>query len=134
MVAESEDDPKTFSLILDMILARTMTLRVKVQPSYNQCSVIILSENPVLIKSIVDQFGILEVILSDDVKRKHDVNDIIEYECSFSIIADHGPNNLQVVTPVKRTTDDLNLDILQSPIYKSTQLSSSKVAKQIKTE
>ncbi|KAF1872472.1 hypothetical protein Lal_00016771, partial [Lupinus albus] len=75
-----EDDPKTFPLILDMILARTVALRVKVQSSYNQCSVIRQSKNHVLIKSIVDQFGILEVTLSHDVKGKRDVNNIIEYE------------------------------------------------------
>ncbi|KAF1876975.1 hypothetical protein Lal_00012449, partial [Lupinus albus] len=42
--------------------ARTMVLRVKVQPSYNQCSVIRLSEDPNLIKKIVDQLGVLQVI------------------------------------------------------------------------
>ncbi|XP_019460029.1 PREDICTED: uncharacterized protein LOC109359788 [Lupinus angustifolius] len=113
MLAEGEDDPKAFLLILDTLLARTMALRVKVQSSYNQSSVIRLSENPILIKTIVDQFGILE---------------------SVSVTADHDPDNLQVVTPAKRMSDDLDLDLLQSPLYKSTQLSSSKVTKHIKTE
>ncbi|CAL0303383.1 unnamed protein product [Lupinus luteus] len=61
MIVKGEDDPKAFPLILDMLLARALALRVKVQPSYNQSSVIRLSENPILIKSILDQFGILEV-------------------------------------------------------------------------
>ncbi|KAE9586697.1 hypothetical protein Lalb_Chr23g0265971 [Lupinus albus] len=58
---EGEDDPKAYPLILDMLLARTMTLRVKVQPSYNQSSMIRLSENPTLINSIAGQFGLLEL-------------------------------------------------------------------------
>ncbi|KAF1860446.1 hypothetical protein Lal_00037791 [Lupinus albus] len=61
MVAEGEDVPKAFPLTLDMLLARTMTLRVKVQPSYNQSSMIRLSENPTLINSIAGQFGLLEL-------------------------------------------------------------------------
>ncbi|XP_019455180.1 PREDICTED: uncharacterized protein LOC109356309 [Lupinus angustifolius] len=137
MVAEGEDDPKAFPLNLDMLLARTVALRVKVQPSYNQSSVIRLSENPSLIKSISGQFGILEVHTVsnyDEQKGKCPVNDISEHEYSVSITADHDPDNLQVVTPAKRMSADLDLDLLQSPFYKSTQLSSSKVAKHIKTE
>ncbi|KAF1860020.1 hypothetical protein Lal_00027870, partial [Lupinus albus] len=62
MVAEGEDDPKAFPFILDELLARTMALRVKVQPSYNQSSVIRLSEDPNLIKTILDQIVIFQVL------------------------------------------------------------------------
>ncbi|KAF1874358.1 hypothetical protein Lal_00008563 [Lupinus albus] len=47
---EGEDDPKSFPLVFDELLARIMVLRVKVQPSYNQSCVIRLSEDPNLIK------------------------------------------------------------------------------------
>ncbi|CAL0305323.1 unnamed protein product [Lupinus luteus] len=62
MLAEGEDDPKAFPLSLDELLARTMALRVKVQPSYNQSSVIRLSEDPNLIKKVLDQIGMFEVV------------------------------------------------------------------------
>ncbi|KAE9603804.1 putative nucleic acid-binding protein [Lupinus albus] len=110
MVAEGEDDPKAFSLILDELLARTMALRVKVQPSYNQSSVIRLSEDPNLIKNILDQIVIFQ---------------------SVYITADHDPDLLQVLTPAKRLSADIDVDLIQSPLYNSTQLSSSKVAKHI---
>ncbi|KAF1862839.1 hypothetical protein Lal_00040108 [Lupinus albus] len=110
MVAEGEDDPKAFPLILDELLARTMALRVKVQPSYNQSSVIRLSEDPNLIKTILDQIVIFQ---------------------SVSITADHDPDLLQVLTPAKRLSADIDVDLIQSPLYNSTQLSSSKVAKHI---
>ncbi|KAF1898301.1 hypothetical protein Lal_00033067 [Lupinus albus] len=110
MVAEGEDDPKAFPLILDELLARTMALRVKVQPSYNQSSVIRLSEDPNLIKNILDQIVIFQ---------------------SVSITADHDPDLLQVLTPAKRLSADIDVDLIQSPLYNSTQLSSSKVAKHI---
>ncbi|KAF1862375.1 hypothetical protein Lal_00026906 [Lupinus albus] len=58
---EGEDDPKAFPLVLDELLARTMVLRVKVQPSYNQSSVVRLSEDPNLIKKVLDQIGVFEV-------------------------------------------------------------------------
>ncbi|KAE9584965.1 hypothetical protein Lalb_Chr25g0284011 [Lupinus albus] len=58
---EGEDDPKAFPLVLDELLARTMVLRVKVQPSYNQSSVIRLYEDPNLIKKVLDQIGVFEV-------------------------------------------------------------------------
>ncbi|KAF1866291.1 hypothetical protein Lal_00024295 [Lupinus albus] len=61
MLAEGEDDPKTFPLVLDELLARTMVLRVKVQPSYNPSSVIRLSEDPNLIKKVLSQIGVFEV-------------------------------------------------------------------------
>ncbi|KAF1889299.1 hypothetical protein Lal_00024622, partial [Lupinus albus] len=57
---EGEDDPKAFPLILDELLARTMALRVKVQPSYNQSSVIRHFEDPNLIKTILDQIVIFQ--------------------------------------------------------------------------
>ncbi|KAF1860397.1 hypothetical protein Lal_00037737 [Lupinus albus] len=80
MEVEGEDDPKAFHLTLDMLLARTMALRVK----------------------------------------------------SVSITADHDPDNLQVLTPAKRMSVNLDLDLPESPLYKTTQLSSTKVAKHIK--
>ncbi|KAE9601064.1 putative nucleic acid-binding protein [Lupinus albus] len=61
MLAEGKDDPKAFPLVLDELLARTMVLRVKVQPSYNQSSVIRLSEDVNLIKKVLDQIGVFEV-------------------------------------------------------------------------
>ncbi|KAF1887718.1 hypothetical protein Lal_00023725 [Lupinus albus] len=82
MIDEGEDDPKAFPLTLDMLLARTMTLRVK----------------------------------------------------SVSINVGHDPDNLQVLTPSKRLSTDLDLDVLESPLYKTTQLSSSKMTKHIKIE
>ncbi|KAF1866006.1 hypothetical protein Lal_00041704 [Lupinus albus] len=60
MLVEGEDDPKAFPLLLDELLARTMVLRVKVQPSYNQSSIIRLSEDPNLIKKVLDQIGVFE--------------------------------------------------------------------------
>ncbi|CAL0315151.1 unnamed protein product [Lupinus luteus] len=62
MLAEGEDDPKAFPLSLDELLARTMALRIKVQPSYNQSSVIRLSEDPNLIKKVLDQIGMFELV------------------------------------------------------------------------
>ncbi|KAE9614223.1 putative nucleic acid-binding protein [Lupinus albus] len=61
MLVEEEDDPKAYPLSLDFLLARTMALRVKVQPSYNQSFMIRLYEDPNLIKTILDTIGILEV-------------------------------------------------------------------------
>ncbi|CAL0324988.1 unnamed protein product [Lupinus luteus] len=90
-----------------------MALRVKVQPTYNQSSVIRLSEDPNLIKTVLDHIGIFE---------------------SVSMTADHDPDHSQVVTPTKRLSTDLDVDLLESPLYNSTQLSSSKVAKTIKTK
>ncbi|XP_019427197.1 PREDICTED: uncharacterized protein LOC109335518 [Lupinus angustifolius] len=55
MLAKGEDDPKTFPLTLDMLLAQIMALRVKVQPSYHQSSVIIISKDQDLIKFVLDQ-------------------------------------------------------------------------------
>ncbi|CAL0335323.1 unnamed protein product [Lupinus luteus] len=48
--------------------------------------------------------------------------------------ADHDSDHSQVVTPAKRLSADLDVDLLESPLCNSTQLSSSKVAKTIKTE
>ncbi|KAF1864331.1 hypothetical protein Lal_00021987 [Lupinus albus] len=109
MLAEGEDDPKAYILSLDFLLARTMTLRVKVQPSYKQSFVIRHSEDPNMIKTILDTMYI-------------------------SITADHDPDPIQVVTPAKRLSPDFDIDLLQSPIQNFTQLSSSKVAKHIKTK
>ncbi|KAF1885863.1 hypothetical protein Lal_00042737 [Lupinus albus] len=61
MLAEGEDDPKAFPLVLGELLARTMVLRVKVQPFYNQSSVIRLSKDVNLIKKVLDQIGVFEV-------------------------------------------------------------------------
>ncbi|KAF1866668.1 hypothetical protein Lal_00018052 [Lupinus albus] len=89
---QGEDDPKAFPLVLDELLARTMVLRVKVQPSYNQSSVIRLYEDPNLIKKVLDQIGVFE---------------------SVSITADHDPEQFQVVTPAKRLSAEFYLDLLQ---------------------
>ncbi|OIW15033.1 hypothetical protein TanjilG_13960 [Lupinus angustifolius] len=83
MVAEGEDDPKAFPLMLDMLLARTMAFRVKVQPSYHQSSVMRLSESTVLIKAIADQFGTLDIhtgSTSDALNGKCHLNDMSQYE------------------------------------------------------
>ncbi|KAF1884561.1 hypothetical protein Lal_00028440, partial [Lupinus albus] len=106
---EGEDDPKAFPLVLDELLARTMVLRVKVQPSYNQLYVIRLSEDPNLIK-----------------KMKNNM--------SVSMTSDHDPEQSQVVTPAKRLSAEFDLDLLQSPVYNSTQLLSSKMTKHMKAE
>ncbi|KAF1881945.1 hypothetical protein Lal_00038589 [Lupinus albus] len=113
MLAEGEDDPKAFPLVLNELLARTMVLRVKVQPSYNQSSMIRLSEDPNLIKKVRDQIGVFE---------------------SVSITTDHDQEQFQVVTPAKRLSTEFDLDLLQSPVYNSTQLSSSKMTKHMKRE
>ncbi|KAF1895870.1 hypothetical protein Lal_00037987 [Lupinus albus] len=110
---EGEDDPKVFPLVLDELLARTMVLRVKVQPSYNQSSLIRLSEDPNLIKKVLDQIGVFE---------------------SMSITANHDPVHFQVVTPAMRLSAEFDLDLLQSLVYNSTQLSSSKMTKHMKME
>ncbi|KAF1865958.1 hypothetical protein Lal_00041655, partial [Lupinus albus] len=80
MLAEGEDDPKAFPLVLDELLARTMVLRVKVQPSYNQSSVIRLSEDPNLIKKVLDQIGVFEATTSDDLKGKSVWSDFLQLE------------------------------------------------------
>ncbi|CAL0303463.1 unnamed protein product [Lupinus luteus] len=134
MLAEGEDDPKAFPLTLDMLLARTMALRVKVQPSYHQSSVIRISEDQDLIKYVMDQILINGHATSDNVKGNSNVNDSLQIETSLSVTANHDPDRLQVVTPAKRLSLDLDLDMLQIPGYYSTQLSSSKVTKYIKTE
>ncbi|KAF1874419.1 hypothetical protein Lal_00029846 [Lupinus albus] len=113
MIAEGEDDPKAYTLSLDFLLARAMALRVKVQLSYNQLFVIRLSEDPNVIKTILDTIGIVE---------------------SIYIIVDHYPDYIQVITPTKRLSLDFDIDLLQSSVQNFTQLSSSKVAKHIKTE
>ncbi|KAF1885673.1 hypothetical protein Lal_00039521 [Lupinus albus] len=112
-IKEGEDDPKAFPLVLDELLARTMVLRVKVQPSYNQSYVIRLSEDVNLIKKVLDQIGVFE---------------------SVSMTTDHDPEQFQVVTPAKRLSAEFDLDLLQSPDFNSTQLLSSKMTKHIKTE
>ncbi|KAF1877802.1 hypothetical protein Lal_00038111 [Lupinus albus] len=91
-----------------------MALRVKVQPSYNQSSVIRLSEDPNLIKTILDQIVIFQPTNSDDMKAKSDINDSFQLDSvsashiffykiytakSVSITADHDPDLLQVLTP-----------------------------------
>ncbi|KAF1892796.1 hypothetical protein Lal_00035440, partial [Lupinus albus] len=50
---QGENDSKAFPLVLDELLARTTVLRVKVQSSYNESSVIRLYEDPNLIKKSV---------------------------------------------------------------------------------
>ncbi|KAF1862315.1 hypothetical protein Lal_00026843 [Lupinus albus] len=65
MLAEGEDDPNAFPLVLDELLARTMVLRVKIQPSYNQSSIIRLSEDPNLIKKVLDQIEVFEVFFEN---------------------------------------------------------------------
>ncbi|KAF1872448.1 hypothetical protein Lal_00016746 [Lupinus albus] len=121
MLVEEEDDPKAYPLSLDFLLARTMALRVKVQPSYNQSFMIRLYEDPNLIKTILDTIGILEVCYNNPLQP-------------ISITADHDPYHIQVVSPAKRLSSDFDINLLQSPIQNFTQLSSSKVAKHIKTE
>ncbi|KAF1858660.1 hypothetical protein Lal_00044693 [Lupinus albus] len=125
----SEDDPKAFPLVLDELLARTMVLRVKVKPSYNQSFVIRLSEDRNLIKKVLDQIGVFEATTSDDLKGKSVCSDFLRLESSVSIIADHDPEQFQVVTPAKRLSAEFDLDLLQNPVYNSTQLSSSKMTK-----
>ncbi|KAE9622002.1 hypothetical protein Lalb_Chr01g0020721 [Lupinus albus] len=83
---------------------------------------------------------------SDDMKAKSDINDSFQLDSvsashiffykiytakSVSITADHDPDLLQVLTPAKRLSADIDVDLIQSPLYNSTQLSSSKVAKHI---
>ncbi|KAF1872333.1 hypothetical protein Lal_00016631 [Lupinus albus] len=91
MLVEEEDDPKAYPLSLDFLLARTMALRVKVQPSYNQSFMIRLYEDPNLIKTILDTIGILEPI---------------------SITADHDPYHIQVVNLAKRLSSDFDINLL----------------------
>ncbi|KAF1893477.1 hypothetical protein Lal_00001956 [Lupinus albus] len=117
MLAEGEDDPKAFPLVLDELLARTMVLRVKVQSSYNQSSVIKLSEDSNLIKKVLDQIGVFE----------------LKFDMSVSMTADHDPEQFQVVTPATRLSAEFDLDLLQSLVYNFTQLSSSKMTKHMKT-
>ncbi|XP_019427485.1 PREDICTED: uncharacterized protein LOC109335768 [Lupinus angustifolius] len=62
MLAESEDNPKAFSLTLDILLVWIMTLRVKVQPLYHQSSVIRISEDQDLIKFVLDQIPVNGVV------------------------------------------------------------------------
>ncbi|KAE9619797.1 hypothetical protein Lalb_Chr02g0157081 [Lupinus albus] len=64
-------------------------------------------------------------------KAKSDINDSFQLDSSVSITADHDPDLLQVLTPAKRLSADIDVDLIQSPLYNSTQLSSSKVAKHI---
>ncbi|KAE9586369.1 hypothetical protein Lalb_Chr24g0401171 [Lupinus albus] len=90
-----------------------MVLRVKVQPSDNQSSVIRLSEDPNLIKKVFGQIGVFE---------------------SVSMTADHDPEQFQVVTPGKRLSVEIDLDLLESPVYNFTHLSSSKITKHMKTK
>ncbi|XP_019450629.1 PREDICTED: uncharacterized protein LOC109352901 [Lupinus angustifolius] len=130
MVAEGEDDPKAFPIIFDMLLTRTMTFRVKVQPFYHQSFMIMLYESPILIKAIADH----KVSPSEELNGKFHVNDISQHESSVFVTTDHDPDNLQVETPAKRMSADFDLEIPQSPHFKSTQLSSSKMAKHIKKE
>ncbi|KAF1893933.1 hypothetical protein Lal_00002485 [Lupinus albus] len=98
---EGEDDLNAFLFLLDELLARIMVLRVKVQLSYNQSSVIRLSEDPNLTKKVFDQIKVFEFV---------------------SMTADHDPKSFQVVTPSKRLSAELDLDLLQSPVYNSIQL------------
>ncbi|KAF1888822.1 hypothetical protein Lal_00036864 [Lupinus albus] len=131
---KGEDDPKAFPLVLDELLARTMVLRVKVQPSYNQSSVIRLSEDPNLIKNVVDQIGVFEPKTSADLKGKSVCSDFVALESSVSMTAEHDPEQFQVVTPAKRLSAEFDLDLLESPHYNSTQFSTSKMSKNKKTE
>ncbi|KAF1858965.1 hypothetical protein Lal_00000787 [Lupinus albus] len=134
MLAEGEDDPKAFPLVLDELLARTMVLRVKVQPSDNQSSVIRLSEDPNLIKKVFGQIGVFEPTTSDDFKGKIVCSDFLALESSVSMTADHDPEQFQVVTPGKRLSVEIDLDLLESPVYNFTHLSSSKITKHMKTK
>ncbi|KAL6508619.1 hypothetical protein OROGR_023330 [Orobanche gracilis] len=134
MRVEGEDDPKAFPLVLDMMLARTLALRVKVQPSYKQSSVINLSEDPNLIQVILDQLLIVEDTTSDIGKGKYVDNHSLHFETSFSGTADHDPDVLQAATPAKRVSIESAFDQEDSPQLHATQLSSTKVAKHMKQE
>ncbi|KAF1865548.1 hypothetical protein Lal_00004924 [Lupinus albus] len=60
-IPASEVKNQMLAVILDELLARTMVLRVKVKPSYNQSSVIRLSEDPNLIKKVLSHIGVFDV-------------------------------------------------------------------------
>ncbi|KAF1854705.1 hypothetical protein Lal_00040130 [Lupinus albus] len=62
-----------------------MALRVKVQPSYNQSSVIRLSEDPNLIKTILDQIVIFQL---DSVSASH----ISFTKFTLQSVADEAPH------------------------------------------
>ncbi|KAE9614344.1 hypothetical protein Lalb_Chr05g0226921 [Lupinus albus] len=47
---------------------------------------------------------------------------------------DHVQEKFQVVTPAKKLSAKFDLDLIQSPVCNSTQLSSSKMTKHMKTE
>ncbi|KAF1881382.1 hypothetical protein Lal_00023418 [Lupinus albus] len=134
MLAVSEDDLKAFLLVLDELLTRTMVLRVKVQPSYNQSSVIRLSEDVNLIKKVLDQIGVFEASTPNDLKGKSLCSNFLQLESSVFMTVDHDLEQFQVVTPTKRLSAEFDLDLLQRPDFNSTQLSSSKMTKHIKTE
>ncbi|KAF1865914.1 hypothetical protein Lal_00033375 [Lupinus albus] len=118
MLAEGEDDPNAFPLVLDELLARTLVLHVKVQSSYNQSFVIRLYEDPKLIKKVLDQIGVFEPTTSADFKVKSVCSGFLALESSVSMTADHDPEQFQVVTPAKRLSAEFDLDLLESLILR----------------
>ncbi|KAF1872153.1 hypothetical protein Lal_00033807 [Lupinus albus] len=67
-------------------------------------------------------------------KRKSDANDSQQLKTAVSFTAEHDPDHLEVITSAKRMWGELDLDLAQSPLQSSSEISSSNVAKHMKTK
>ncbi|KAE9602130.1 putative nucleic acid-binding protein [Lupinus albus] len=67
-------------------------------------------------------------------KRKSHANDSQQLKTAVSFTAEHDPDHLEVITSSKRMWGELDLDLAQSPLQSSSGISSSNVAKHMKTK
>lgn len=133
--AGEPDDARLYPEPLDRLLGCTMAFRVKVHPKFNNCSVLRMSADAKLVKSIIKQFP-CEPDMSTSDKDAPAVNlaAVSDTQQSLSRTAEHDPDVSISVTPAKRQTIEMESADVLTPDTSSVQKSSTKMCKHIKIE
>ncbi|KAJ1402958.1 hypothetical protein SESBI_27564 [Sesbania bispinosa] len=136
MIDKEELDPMVVPVTIDSILGRTLAFNIKVQPKYKRSSVTKVSEDAVIMESIINKLAVDEVAItinSDNGKSVLNEDDYFDSLC-MSATADYDPDSLGNQTPAKRLSSEEQFDDQHNQHLTTCQLSTTKMRKNIKTE
>ncbi|CAL0322445.1 unnamed protein product [Lupinus luteus] len=132
LLLEGEFNPMSIPLVVDDLVSKSLAFKVKLQPTYQRCSVIQVSEDSQLIVCLLEKIApshdlsALEKGKSVGAAIKED--DGFEYQ-SLSVFADYDPDYLTYLTPCKRLGSSALFEDAQD--IGVARMSSTKNSKQI---
>ncbi|KAJ1380709.1 Nucleic acid-binding, OB-fold [Sesbania bispinosa] len=131
-----ELDPMAVPVTIDSILGKTLAFNIKVQPKYKRSSVTKVSEDAVIMESIINKLPVDEAAItinSDKGKSVLNEDDYFDSLC-MSATADYDPHSLGNQTPANRLSSEEQFDDQHNQHLTTCQLSTTKLSKNIKTE